>query len=95
MKQIIEWSQGNPGAMQFLIQFLNPKNAVLGLSILPTLEKATTIRGANLYVLWSDLCHKNLSKVETLCLICPIPILEDACSRQDYSGQELVAKYFR
>ena len=57
------------------------------------LEEAKSIRGTNLYALWSDLCGKDMAKVETLCKNCPTDILEDACNRQDYSGRELVSEY--
>ena len=93
MKQIIEWSNGNPGAMNFMMEFFKPENAVLGIGILSKLEELKTIRGTNLYVLYSDLCGKDLKAVETLCKNCPSEILEDACSRQDYSGRELVKEY--
>jgi hypothetical protein len=57
------------------------------------LEQTKSIRGTNLYVLWSDLCDKDLNKVEILCKNCPNDILEDACSRQDYSGINLIKEY--
>lgn len=94
MNQIIEWSKGNLGAMTFLMEFLKPENAILGINILPKLDEMKSIRGTNLYVLWSDLCDKDLKKVEMLCKNCPSSILEDACSRQDYSGIKLVSEYF-
>jgi len=93
MRQIIEWSQGNPGALTFLMEFLKPGNEILGISIISKLEQTKSIRGTNLYVLWSDLCDKDLNKVEMLCKNCPIDILEDACSRQDYSGINLIKEY--
>ena len=93
MQQIIEWSQGNMGAMTFLMQLISPDNAVNSVPIALKLEEAKSIRGTNLYVLWSDLCNKDFNKVKTLCTNCPTSILEDACSRQDYSGRELVEKY--
>lgn len=94
MNQIIEWSQGNPGALTFLMSIIQPDNLVKALTIIPKLEEAKSIRGTNLYVLWSDLCQRDISKVETLCKNCPTPILEDACNRQDYSGRSLVSQYF-
>jgi len=93
MKQIIEWSKGNPGALTFLMSLLEPETLVAGTHIILTLEKAKSIRGTNLYVLWSDLCNRDISKVEKLCKTCPVDILEDVCSRQDYSGRNIVAKY--
>ena len=59
------------------------------------LENLKSIRGPNLYVLWSDLCDRNLSLVAKLCENCPSDILEDACSRQDYSGKELIKNYIK
>ena len=95
MKQIIEWSKGNPGAMSFLMQLILPENATKALPIVMKLQEAKSIRGTDLYVLWSDICGKDLGLVETLCRQCPTPILEDACSRQDYSGKALVAQYLK
>ena len=94
MKEILKYAQGNPGALTFLMQMMNPENFANAIMIFTKLESAPSIRGTNLYVLWSDLCGKDISKVETLCRNCPTDILEDACSRQDYSGRELVSKYF-
>lgn len=93
MNEIVKWSQGNPGAAAFLMSLLQPENAVKGIAILRKLEEGKSIRGTNLYVLWSDLCDRDMSKVETLCKNCPTAVLEDACSRQDYSGRDLVSSY--
>jgi len=93
MEELTQWSQGNPGALTFLMEFLKSENTIKGIVIMDKLQKAPSIRGANLYVLWSDLCDKDLDKVEQLCENCPTDILEDACSRQDYSGMDLVKNY--
>jgi hypothetical protein len=93
MNQIIGWSKGNTGAMVFLMQLIDPENFKHALPILHKLEQCTSIRGTNLYVLYSDLCNKNLAVVEKLCKDCPSETLEDACSRQDYSGLALIAPY--
>jgi hypothetical protein len=92
-KIIIEWSAGNPGAMGFLISCMEPDNIDSSIVIFPFLEKATSIRGSNLYVLWSDLCGRNVKTVARLIENCPVEIIEDACSRQDYSGRELIQDY--
>lgn len=94
LDQIIKWSKGNPGAMTFLMELLKPENLILSIGILIKLEETKTIRGTNLYVLWSDLCKKDLMQVAELCKNCPNDILEDACSRQDYSGRQLIMEYF-
>lgn len=92
--RIYNWSNGNIGAMQFVLEiYTKDENIVRGFFILEKLEKCKSIRGTNLYVLWSDLCKKDMNKVELLCNNCPNEILEDACSRQDYSGIELVSQY--
>lgn len=95
MNQILEWSKGNPGALTFLLQLLNcpVDKLVQSIVIMSTLEKAESIRGTNAWVLYSDLCDKDMDKVEKLCSKCPINILEDACKRQDRSGKQLVAVY--
>jgi len=90
----IRWAEGNPGATSFLMSLFHPETPlVLTEAIVPVLEKATSIRGTNLYVLWSDLCERDLTKVRDLCIKCPIEVLEDACNRQDYSGIKLVKQY--
>jgi hypothetical protein len=88
--QLKEYSQGNFGALSFLLTLCDyPKSQ----TILDTLEKATTIRAANIWVLYLDLAGKNMAVLEKLCLNTPIEILEDACSREDYSGLQLVKEY--
>ena len=93
MNQIIQWSQGNPGALMFLMELISPSNTSNSLPIVMKLQDALSIRGTNLYVLYSDLCGKNMEMVKTLCMNCPQDVLEDACSRQDYSGRKLVQQY--
>ena len=93
MKTILELAQGNPGALMMLLQLTKAENPARDLDIALKLEKLTTIRGTNLYVLWSDLCGKDLDQVYSLMEKCPPDILEDACSRQDYSGRALVTSY--
>lgn len=89
---ILEYAQNNFGAIDFLLSLqyepLN-KSQVIWAKI----REAKTIRGTNLYVLYSDLCNKDMRTVLRLCTVCPTDVLEDACSRQDYSGRELVRKY--
>jgi hypothetical protein len=91
--QIKEFSNVNPGAVSFLMELLKPENCIYKNEILLKLGEAKTIRGTNLYVLWSDLCKKEMKNVYSLCENCPTDILEDACNRQDYSGFKLIEKY--
>ena len=89
MKTFHSLANGNPGALHFLMQ--------LGRTDVPvrTVEKIekSGIIGTDLYVLYSDLCDRDMYKVVKLVDDCPLDILKDACSRQDYSGRELVSKY--
>ena len=93
MEEIVKWADGNPGALMFLMTLIEPENFMVAVPIVTQLKKLKSIRGTNLYVLYSDLCNKDLNKVEKLCNDCPAKILEDACSRQDYSGKKLIAQY--
>ena len=88
----IEWSKGNPGAMSFLMELNRQAPEVIN-TITETLLRIPTIRGTSLYVLWSDLCDKDIEKVLTLCENCPEEELAIACSKQDYSGREITQKY--
>lgn len=96
MEELIKWSEGNPGALSFLCKvFLNSKpDFISAIIIANKLKSCSTLRGTNLYVLYSDLCDKDMEKVTFLCKNCPDNILEDACSRQDYSGRKLIEEYF-
>jgi hypothetical protein len=71
MNQIIQWSKGNPGAMTFLMELVKSE---VGIFVFQRLKLMPSIRGTNLYVLWSDLCDKDLYKVERLCIYCPMSI---------------------
>ncbi len=95
MNKIIEWSAGNPGALNFLITvFMSQKISMINASIINNaLEKYTSLRGTNIYILYDHLCSRDMDKVVYLINKCPQEILEEACSRQDLSGREMVAKY--
>lgn len=92
-KELMELSNGNPGALSFLIEMMKNENLIYAAILFKKLETCTTIVGEDLYVLWSDLCTKNPFLVSKLCENCPDNILIDACSRQDYSGRELIKQY--
>lgn len=95
MNKIIEWAAGDPGALNFLMTvFMSQNTSIAQVSIINNaLENYKSLRGTNIYILYSDLCGRNMDKVVYLINKCPQEILEDACSRQDYSGRELVAEY--
>lgn len=93
MNQIIEWSQGNAGALTFLASLVSYHDSVTALQIALKLERCKSIRGTAIWVLYSDLCGKDMNRVLQLCQLCPDDTLQDACSRQDYSGRKLVQDY--
>lgn len=92
---IVEYSAGNPGAMSFLMKtFADPEADLVNALIVDNkLKKCPSIRGTNLYVLWSDLCNQDITKVVQVCENVPDEILEEACNRQDYSGRELIQEF--
>ena len=95
INEVVEWSEGNPGALTFLMETMAPGNDLGFQIIIPKLKKLTTIRGTNLYVLWSDICDKDIGKVAQVLTACPDEMLEDACSRQDYSGKKIIEDYLK
>lgn len=53
------------------------------------------IYGTDIYVLWSDICQRDLAKMMAMLRIAKrnpnkADLLRDACSRQDYSGRRLL-----
>jgi hypothetical protein len=95
LKILTEWSDGNPGAAVFLMGVFSNENVQYALPIMLKLERCKSIRGTNIYVMFSDLCNKDYAKTAELCKRCPDAILENACSRQDYSGKTLVEEYLK
>lgn len=95
MTELISYAKGNPGAITFLIQvFVNPNsNLTLAIKLENKLKTITTLRGTNIYVLYSDLANKNMEKLELILDKVPNDTLEEACSKQDYSGRELIKPF--
>jgi hypothetical protein len=99
MDIVTKMSEGNPGAINVLIQMLTPNtidpdNRLGGLGAILMLD-SLRIYGTDIYVLNSDICGRNLAK--TLAVLRAVQlglfsgdILKDASHRQDYSGRELV-----
>jgi len=85
--QIVQASKGNPGAMMAAMEI--QKQSSMSLNVVLSYG----IVGTDLYVLFSDLCGRDVTKALKLIKECPESILKDACSRQDYSGRELVEAY--
>lgn len=89
MQTFFSLAKGNPGAMNFLMQLASP---TVPIRIVAKIENSGIV-GTDLYVLFSDLCNRDMQKVITLVDKCPLDVLKDACSRQDYSGRELISEY--
>lgn len=90
MKTIVSLSKGNPGALDFLMKLCcNPD---IPFRTVAQIENSG-IEGTDLYVLYADIANRDMQNVIKLMDNCPLDVLKEACSRQDYTGRELVAKY--
>jgi len=94
MNNLFNICQGNRGAMMFMMRLytLNGENTMKHMNILSKIERCN-IKGSGLYVLYSDLGDRNIDTIELICNKVPDSVLTDACSRQDYSGRELIKPY--
>jgi hypothetical protein len=100
MSAVAKLADGNPGAAQALMSLsinaakIDPQS--FGGALGPLLSfDSHGIYGTDIYILWSDICNKNASK--TLAVLRAVQLgmfdertLKDACSRQDYSGREMI-----
>tara|TARA_B100000900_G_scaffold389580_1_gene382602 strand:- start:982 stop:1308 length:327 start_codon:yes stop_codon:yes gene_type:complete len=97
--ELINLSEGNPGALTCLIGLMNLLSSEISdekkieIGCIFSRLKQIDIKGENIYVLWNDLSKRDYSTMANICKACPDDILLDACSRQDYSGVDLVADY--
>lgn len=100
MDVVVKMSNGNPGAMNAIMEILSkgklvdPDDSMQGLGSILMLD-TWGIYGTDIYVLYSDICGKDLSKMLAVIRATQLGffngnILIDACSRQDYSGRDLV-----
>lgn len=85
-------SDGNPGAA----------NALLNLATLPAdfmeealrcIERAPTLRGTNIYILFSDICGKDPVLFYRVLSLAPQALVEEAASKQDYPGKKLLEAF--
>ena len=96
---IAAMSDGNPGALTAMMEIMtsdhiHPDNVLGGYSAIMRLD-TWEIYGTDIYVFWSDICGKDTTKMMAVIRACQMGyfnpvILKDACSRQDYSGKDLV-----
>ncbi len=98
---IIAMSQGNPGAMNVLLQMFAPDTP--GVNFFPFSERVLCVMfldeigiyGTDIYVLYNDICDRDILKAFAVIKATqegdfPSATLKDACHRQDYSGREMV-----
>lgn len=95
---VMQLSQGNPGAASALCDLIGntekfqhhfPISVALGTFI------DLNIYGTSIYILYSDLCGKDQNRVMAVLYAYHKGLikgedLKDACSKQDYSGRNLI-----
>lgn len=97
---VAKMSEGNPGAMNVIMELyekgeqIDPQGMMGGMGIVLLLD-TFKIYGTDIYVLWSDICERQLNKTIAMVRAAQLglfdpAILADACHRQDYSGKALV-----
>jgi len=100
MTAVLKLLDGYPGALSALMEMaqnapeVDPDSSSGVFSPLLSLDMHN-IYGADVYVLWSDICRK--CAVTALAVLraaqlgfLPSAVLKDACSRQDRSGRSLI-----
>lgn len=96
---IVKMSDGNPGAITAMMELLSKANQIDKSESFPVsyilLLDTYGIYGTDIYVMYNDICGRNLAKFmatirATQLGLFDSKLLVDACSRQDYSGRELV-----
>lgn len=96
---IIKMSDGNPGAVTAIMELLknnkkiDPVSALGNLGAILSLD-TDNIYGADIYVLWNDICDRNTVKMISVIRAAQLGLfshetLKNACSRQDRSGMAL------
>jgi hypothetical protein len=87
-------SQGNPGAMQCLVDLISrpPEELMGSIKIIQQLDELE-ILGSDIYIFWNDLAGKDFQVMENLASFAPSQLLKEACSRQDRSGIELIKEW--
>jgi hypothetical protein len=93
---LLNLGKGNPGAITFAIELLKMAEDVdFKYAAYLFLLEELNIVGPDLYVLWNDICERNMDNVSiimnsTIYGFLDKDVLKDACSRQDYSGKKLI-----
>ena len=89
----IEWANGHSGAMGFLTM-LNRQDEYTIEVITEKLLVLPSVRGRNLNKLWA-IANKNFEKMRKICENCPDQLIIEACSREDYTGREMINQYLK
>lgn len=100
ISSVAKMSNGNPGAMNAMMEILtkapkiDPKDFMGGLSAILLMD-TFEIYGSDIYVLYSDICERNVAKMLAVLRATQFGmfdqrLLKEACSRQDYSGRKMV-----
>lgn len=99
MDVVVKMSEGNPGAMNVIMQMLKPNNidpdnAMGGFGAILLMD-TYGIYGTDIYILNNDICDRDLAKTLAVLRATQMGmfdsnILKDACHRQDRSGKQLV-----
>jgi len=92
MRQVIAYAKGNPGALVCLTDYLNKPDG-RAIKFFSFLESNPSVRGTDIYILYSDLGGKDKKKVHEILTKVPHDIVVEAASKQDYSGRELIKPY--
>lgn len=97
---IIKMSDMNPGAIGVMMNIISdtesidPDCLMGGIGVIMMLDN-NQIYGSDIYVLHSDICGRNLSRMLAVLRAVQLGLfsgetLRDAASRQDYSGKKMV-----
>lgn len=95
---VAKLSEGNPGAMNACCLLIKEGGSVYpygnSFEYIKDLDDLG-IYGTDIYVLWSDICQRDLAKMIATLRIAmkdadKAALLRNACGRQDYSGRKLL-----
>jgi len=100
MDMMVKMSEGNPGALTTCMELIKTKNRVDpdafmgGIGNILDLDRMG-IYGTDIYVLWSDICDRNIAKMITILRASQLgfisdKIIADASHYQDYSGKGMI-----
>lgn len=95
MKELlVKLSDGNPGAVNALIQVLTPSTGVIfQASHIFKYFEDNNIIGTDIYVLASDICGHNYLLMWYLIENAPVALVKAAANKQDRSGKQILSEY--